>query len=691
MKKIFDRKLYFEGLKRARLIGIIFGSIVLLLTSFTPLMRMTSVRTVEYTIKYESFAMPVVLMLFFTPFFFTSIFSFLNKRKACDFYHAIPHTRGCLYTSFTASALTWIGGIIVATSLWAGLLWSVCPMATFDLGLIPLTIILHLLGCIYIGGFVVLAISMTGTKASNFIVACLLLFSVRIFGFYCIRAIENVTLIYDVNFGMLSFFSMRNWLPAAVIDSFESFAAFESLTLWILSGVVILGSYLLGFFVFKARSSEMANKSAPGKVMQCIFRCLFTLPFALLATMSIILDDRISYTIITVSITLLVFFLYELITSKKVKTALKTMPLFLAVIAVCGLFCGVVYGTEAMVCAGDYTAAEMESVALYNNSNSYQTRVYEELALQNTWIDDQRAKEIIEQALSESLKQEKNHAYVTYPDVEAPRYVKYVKVRLHSGKIVGRKLWFTQDLYNELKDIFWHSDKIHEKYIELPPDATIKYLYVGGADPLSNEQVDLLWTFFKKEYGELTAEEKEQYKKRNSDNKEKTKLSFRIYGIFENNEYEISYKIYPSFKKTTALYYSMVNDWKREILTSLESISSMKYLDFNYMLYYTDKRFMHLTFLDESVTKMYQYDWYRKEDHKEGLEKYTVLQEIVTILLPYLDTDPMVGTTLEIRHITDHDGKTAFFGLKDMSKEDEERIYQLLKELNTGFESNHPS
>ena len=64
MKKIFDRKLYFEGLKRVRLIGIIFGSIVLLLTSFTPLMRMTSVRTVEYTIKYESFAMPVVLMLF---------------------------------------------------------------------------------------------------------------------------------------------------------------------------------------------------------------------------------------------------------------------------------------------------------------------------------------------------------------------------------------------------------------------------------------------------------------------------------------------------------------------------------------------------------------------------------------------------------------------------------------------------
>jgi hypothetical protein len=33
----------------------------------------------------------------------------------------------------------------------------------------------------------------------------------------------------------------------------------------------------------------------------------------------------------------------------------------------------------------------------------------------------------------------------------------------------------------------------------------------------------------------------------------------------------------------------------------------------------------------------------------------------------------------------------AYFWLKDMSKEDEERIYQLLKELNTGFESNHPS
>ena len=40
--------------------------------------------------------------------------------------------------------------------------------------------------------------------------------------------------------------------------------------------------------------------------------------------------------------------------------------------------------------------------------------------------------------------------------------------------------------------------------------------------------------FLQKEYGELTAEEKEQYKKRNSDKNEKTKLSFRIYGTFEN-------------------------------------------------------------------------------------------------------------------------------------------------------------
>ncbi|MBO5735315.1 MAG: hypothetical protein J6S15_04365, partial [Clostridia bacterium] len=89
MKKFFDGKLYFEGLKRVRLIGIIFGSILLVLASFIPLSYMLTDPELEEIVDYDNFAWPLFPMMFFTPFFFTSAFSFLNKRKACDFYHAI--------------------------------------------------------------------------------------------------------------------------------------------------------------------------------------------------------------------------------------------------------------------------------------------------------------------------------------------------------------------------------------------------------------------------------------------------------------------------------------------------------------------------------------------------------------------------------------------------------------------------
>ena len=704
MKKFFDGKLYFEGLKRVRLIGIIFGSILLVLASFIPLSYMLTDPELEEIVDYDNFAWPLFPMMFFTPFFFTSAFSFLNKRKACDFYHAIPHTRRCLYISFTAAALTWIAGLITATSLLTGLLWTVLPKVSYDIGLIPLTIIVHLLGCIYVGGFTVLAISLTGTRASNFVVACVLMFSARIFGVLCISAIQNITPTFDPNYSILSIFSTRSWLPAAVIKAYTSFDAFEQPILWILSGVVIVVCYVLGGWVFKNRSSEMAGKDAPGKVMKCVFRCLCSLPFALYATSFIVVEDDSLFAVITGLVSLLVFFLYELIASKKLKTALKTMPLFLAVIAVCGLFAGCIYGTESAVCSSSYTAEEMRSVALYRVADFnttydlYQDMLYEPLILHEAPIDDQRAKEIISQALAETIRYEQNDNYFPYPDVEFEYgYQRYqrqgIKIELQSGKTVYRKLLIPPQLYAELEDILKNSKELFDTYIELPPKETVVSLYLRCNADFSAEETELLYESFQREYALLTPEEKMEYKTNNANTEIFRNCAFVILGKLENGTYyAANYNVFSKFKETVKLYQAVLNNSQEDILKLLQEIASMEYSDFRYARHLKNEKFAHLTFYDDTLTGMFQYDWYYEEwsfeDRREEiLQRYEKLQELVTLLLPNLSVEQTSNLRLEIKYASTTQKELAYFWLKDMSKEDEERLYQLLKELNMVFES----
>ena len=122
----------------------------------------------------------------------------------------------------------------------------------------------------------------------------------------------------------------------------------------------------------------------------------------------------------------------------------------------------------------------------------------------------------------------------------------------------------------------------------------------------------------------------------------------------------------------------------------------MEYSDFRYARKLKNEKYAHLTFYDDTLTGMFQYDWYYEEwnfeNRREGLlQKYENLQELATLLLANLSVEKTSNLRLEIKYVSTTQRESAYFWLKDMSKEDEERIYQLLKELNTGFESNHPS
>jgi len=102
--------------------------------------------------------------------------------------------------------------------------------------------------------------------------------------------------------------------------------------------------FALAAFLFKIRKSETAGKSAPNRILQHVYRCAITLPVTLIIPFTMVSSRTTGvysfwvsnqYVVITtVVISLIIYFLFELITTKKLLNLLKAVPLLLLIAAV---------------------------------------------------------------------------------------------------------------------------------------------------------------------------------------------------------------------------------------------------------------------------------------------------------------------------------------------------------------------
>ena len=122
--KLFNVRLYLETLKRLRIIGIAAIILCLSVSALVPIYHMANMPRYDVydvydgissssmpfrteTIESNALVIPALVASYLMPLFVFFLFSYLNKRNESDFYHAIPYTRGCVYTTTTLAALTW--------------------------------------------------------------------------------------------------------------------------------------------------------------------------------------------------------------------------------------------------------------------------------------------------------------------------------------------------------------------------------------------------------------------------------------------------------------------------------------------------------------------------------------------------------------------------------------------------------
>lgn len=373
--KIFDFRLYLQGLGRLRVIGIALAILCLTISVLVPTVRWLDGPSNYYQIEHpidgdelvvegsslteaefdrlnsegqlnyikipehisdRGTIVPVTVASYLSPFLVLMMFAFLNKRKESDFYHAIPFTRGCVYTSFVAAILTWVWGVLIVSSLSTALIWALCPYVSFSFGGLLTHMLLACLNAALLAAFTTVAVSLTGTPTTAVVTALLVTWSWRLvllFAQMCLGDLLRITPIESILGGYLqpSFL-----LPISIIVN-------EVTTPMLIYAVVVtLALFALGGLLYSKRRSELAGRSVPGRLVHNLLRCLITLPLGLLLTYQLNGGDLTTLLVIFICM-LLVFYLYELLTTKSARRMFRATPWLGAVIGVCIVFLGVMH------------------------------------------------------------------------------------------------------------------------------------------------------------------------------------------------------------------------------------------------------------------------------------------------------------------------------------------------------------
>ena len=513
----FNFRLFLEALKRLRVIGL--GTAILALTVSALVPAVTWIEEGSYTrdkvyeMDTELLCVPAGAMVILAPLFFAVLFSFLQKRKESDFFHAIPYTRTCVYISFVTAALAFIWVIQLACGVTAGILWSMIPRLAADIGGMFTYVGVSMLAAAMLSAFMMLALTVSGTSGSCTLLFLLFTGFVRVVCAIFLGCMDTVYFIDTNEMWNVSLLSPLWFLPLNVIyywgDLTSSTQLLYSLPNILYSLAVTLGLFSFAGLLYNRRKSEMAGNPAPGVKTQALFRIMFTSLAVLLIPLLVITGDADAALMLVLVVgVLLVYFLYELITTKRPKNLLKIFPGLGIVAGVCVAFF-LAYGTFYTVTVNETVSlSEIKWVSV--ESNGFAGGTYQDRLSDTLRTDDTEIVKIVVDRLAVSQQ----HERVGMANQGSDYHTRMnVTIRLKNGRTLHRRISMNGTSREAVQARFATLDEVKEIMYLLPKDGEIKsggvsisgyeYFHLGD-----REQLGELLAIFRAEYEALTKEQK---------------------------------------------------------------------------------------------------------------------------------------------------------------------------------------
>ncbi len=588
-KSIFSVKLMLEGFRQCKLIGIFALIIMMLGAVFIPLTAVVdSVNPddiVAIAVEASEANMLLVLAIPAVALMTLVLFHFLNVRSASDMYHALPHKRISVYLSYTGSVLLWTIIIILASTLTSIITSLICSkyMALVFPTVLPYAFSVFLICLLVVGGMLA-AINLTGTVFTNVILSGLILFLPRVsFMILRLAVFDSIPFFNDSTFYGGIFGTETNLLfglASAIMDIGGSFNnVFRPEWHSIIYTLVLALIYLsVGAWLFCRRRSEAAGQSAPTRMHQHVYRIIVTMAYCIIVTAALTNDindnylsgDDIVMFIILYLIAVLIYFAYELITTKKIRNLISSLP-GLALVA--GLNLGLAVGIGSVrnyivdnhPGANEITSISMGIDSYYLEKNSYwQFKSYVDMKCQDIEIADKEVISLVVEALEDNIKTYKSGIESYYNKYYGPvdSYVQYPFTIHMDNDDIERIVMVTAEDSEKILAAFENVPEFAAAWKNPPKPISMKTMTISSDVncELDNETEERIYNIYRQELQELSFSDiYESY------NVEPSIISFNY--TFSENGYTkgITCPVYKGLmNKTTEAYYEAVYDSQAE-------------------------------------------------------------------------------------------------------------------------------
>ena len=535
--RLFHMGLFAESLRQVRMMGLVYLLLCLIFAILPPLLGAGSV---FYPVTGPEHAIVLYFYDYIAPVTLGyALFGYLTRRNASDFYHSLPVTREAAYFSRTAAIATYL---LITTVVTVAASMGAYAMAgsAVKFAQLPLLVSYHFAAQMLVLSCTLVGLSAAGTHFSSVVVTGLALFLPQLILFILYAMIEATaqtvlpeTLCFlldiplNIPAGMIAY--LLNGGSALVNDA-TAYTLYFPAHLYTLGLAAVM--LLIGCVIHNRRRSEIARSAAPNPFLQHLYRCLISLPLFLIIGMMIASGeewyaDSESYILLTV-IGLLVYFLYELITTRKWRNlfgALKVLPLMLIVALVLPwLGFGIGHAVDGRVPARE----KIESVTLDIRSQHTNSPNYELIALSRYEYKDEALLDVMHEALAMTVDYyEHNGNYLGAVETVAlvdDLYEKDiyasggyrtmdVQYNLKGGKSEVRRIRLTPEQYNKVFELRVKDEGFRKIVETLPEEKQISGMRMAGhmltaADvDFSDITSELIWEVFTEEYAKLTPEE----------------------------------------------------------------------------------------------------------------------------------------------------------------------------------------
>ncbi|MCD8009840.1 MAG: hypothetical protein LUF34_03425 [Lachnospiraceae bacterium] len=490
-KKFFDINLYRDAIRQTRMIGLLYTLILSLEAVLVPIGSVLSIQSMDYA-EYTASSVglwdmhPLVVLTFcaMAPLLTLQMFDFLTKRNASDFYHSIPQTRTCLFVSFTAAALTWSLLAQWGTTILAMAVHGCFPAYFSVVVRSTLTISVQIsAGILFVVGAALLAVTLTGTYFTNFVVTLLIIFVPRGLMLVVQQAVGSTLTIVNSDRYLTFLGNGWNVVTGGIFGLFFSsetsvFLNFRAGAYTAALGILYM---IIACVLFNRRKSETAGEAAVHPKVQLFFRLIPALVislipdvliFTFMAEQESVNSEDIYIFFIFYLVAVLTYFLYELISTRKIKNLVKAVPGLAVLLAVNLLLIFGMYGMQRSVLSYCPEAEEIDSVSVGSESvyvwgasfseeyDGYLTSRASEILLTDT-----ETKELIATRLAESI------AYDSSSEVRESTTTAYssreIAIRVN-GRTTYRYIHFSQSDIRNLAEKLLANDAMQDIYMNLP-------------------------------------------------------------------------------------------------------------------------------------------------------------------------------------------------------------------------------